>query len=334
MSMSTGLKNWHWRSKDTRPWAKTWFRNELQEVKTDKTRVVEVKDVDGDCDLGMRKSKLVTIYDLKITSVWEGTLSDGTVLRGNIIAVEVSHDMDEDEYVFETFFEDPSAWNAHTEAQALKQDAQKNLSKGLAARFQKFPKAMIDTHGKDLLAAAENDGSSTPGGSASGASTPAAAPAASTTGAAAAAPAQAASEKKAAPRSVKTAKVRTQGDFMISAEDLFDLLTNEQKVPSWSRNKATIKPEVGAEVSLFGGNITGKMTAVSAPGKFVQTWRAPTWPEGHFGQLTATLDQGSGSTTLHIDLEGVPVGKEDETEQGIEVYYIRSLKQIGLGSIL
>ena len=68
------------------------------------------------------------------------------------------------------------------------------------------------------------------------------------------------------------------------------------------------------------------MTAVSAPGKFVQTWRAPTWPDGHFGQLTATLDQGSGSTTLHIDLEGVPVGKEDETEQGIEVYYIRSLK--------
>ena len=195
------------------------------------------------------------------------------MLRGNIIAVEVSHDMDEDEYVFETFFEDPSAWNAHTEAQALKQDAQKNLSKGLAARFQKFPKAMIDTHGKDLLAAAENDGASTPTGSASGATTPAApAPVASAKGAAASA--LAASEKKAAPRSVKTAKVRTQGDFMIvsgvgtssacwqnkltlffpcqSADDLFDLLTNDQKVPSWSRNKATIKPEVGAEVSLFG----------------------------------------------------------------------------------
>lgn len=39
---------------------------------------------------------------------------------------------------------------------------------------------------------------------------------------------------------------------MQAAADLFDLLTNDQKVPSWSRNKATIKPEVGAEVSLFG----------------------------------------------------------------------------------
>lgn len=42
--------------------------------------------------------------------------------------------------------------------------------------------------------------------------------------------------------------------------------------------------------------------------------------------MTASLDQGSGSTKLSIELSGVPVGKEDETQQGIEVYYIRSLK--------
>lgn len=29
---------------------------------------------------------------------------------------------------------------------------------------------------------------------------------------------------------------------------------------------------------------------------------------------------------MSLDLEGVPVGKEAETEKGIEVYYIRSLK--------
>lgn len=33
----------------------------------------------------------------------------------------------------------------------------------------------------------------------------------------------------------------------------------------WSRNPAQMKPEVGAEMSLFGGNIAGKVSAVDAP---------------------------------------------------------------------
>lgn len=68
------------------------------------------------------------------------------------------------------------------------------------------------------------------------------------------------------------------------------------------------------------------MVTVNAPNSFVQTWRAPTWPAGHEGELRVTLDQGSASTKLSIELKGVPVGKEEETEKGIEVYYIRSLK--------
>jgi len=77
---------------------------------------------------------------------------------------------------------------------------------------------------------------------------------------------------------------------------------------------------------LTGGNITGKVTSVSAPTFFSQTWRAPTWPEGHYGTLKVSLEQGSNSTKLSLDLEGVPVGKEEETEKGLEIYYIRSLK--------
>jgi activator of HSP90 ATPase len=78
-----------------------------------------------------------------------------------------------------------------------------------------------------------------------------------------------------------------------------------------------------------GGNITGKVLSVSAPTFFSQTWRAPTWPEGHYGTLKASIEQGSNTTKLSLDLEGVPVGKEEETEKGLEIYYIRSLK-VGL----
>lgn len=222
MSMSSGIKNWHWRSKDCRPWAASWFKAELPQVSTSKTRIVSVKDVEGDADVGMRKSKLVTIYDLKITSVWSGALADGTEISGNIVAVEVAHDMDEDEYVFETFFEDPSTWNGNKEAQALREDAHKNLADGLRSIFQAFPRAMIATHGKDLLAADAEEGN-TGSNAGSGASTPAvqsssaAQQSASSNGAKApsepAAKSAAASKAKAS--GVTTAKVRTEGEFMI-----------------------------------------------------------------------------------------------------------------------
>ena len=41
-----------------------------------------------------------------------------------------------------------------------------------------------------------------------------------------------------------------------------------------------MRPEVGAEMKLFGGNIAGKVTAVTKPTLLTTTWRAPTWPEG------------------------------------------------------
>lgn len=56
--LSSGLKNWHWRSKNTQPWAVQWFKKNLGQLSTPKTHVVNVRDVDGDCDLGMRKSKV------------------------------------------------------------------------------------------------------------------------------------------------------------------------------------------------------------------------------------------------------------------------------------
>lgn len=58
--------------------------------------------------------------------------------------------------------------------------------------------------------------------------------------------------------------------------------------------------------ACLGGNITGKVLSVHAPNHFTQSWRAPTWPEGHYGKLTVTLDQGSASTKLSIELDGVP----------------------------
>lgn len=53
-----------------------------------------------------------------------------------------------------------------------------------------------------------------------------------------------------------------------------------------------MKAEVGAEMSLFGGNIVGKVLSVDRPKEFVTTWRAPTWPAGNEDSFIYDIDDG------------------------------------------
>jgi len=230
--------------------------------------------------------------------------------------------MEESEYQFETSLESGSG----SEAEKFRSIAASALATQLRHVFNVFPKALVEKHGKDLLVEADE----TPSGS--GASTP------SGTAPANAGPVPIQPVKTSSPngtRSINTTKVSLEAELRVSADDLFDLLTDgDNKVPMWTRAPAKIRPEKGAEVSLFGGNISGQIKDVQRPGKVVMSWRAPTWPTGHFGQLTMQLSERSEATDLVLQLEGVPLGSEEETERNLDIYYIRSLKQIGLGTIL
>lgn len=234
--------------------------------------------------------------------------TEGEAVNGSLVAVEVAHDMDEDEYVFTSSLDSAPS----KEGQAFQSVAKKALADKLRPIFQRFPKAMLETHGKDLLA---DDGSSTPASGSSTPAAPAAAPKSTPTVPSSATVASATASMSKA--SFNTAVVKANGEFASDAEGLFEFLTSAEKIPLWSRNPAKMAPEVGAEMSLFGGNIAGKVTEVNRPTSFTTTWRAPTWPEGHFGTLETTLNQGSSSTTLELRLSGVPVGKEDEAERNV-----------------
>lgn len=123
--------------------------------------------------------------------------------------------MDESEYQFENTFEDPATYNSNSEAQALKQEASKQLADQMRSKFQEMPKAMIAEHGKDLLAEAEND-SNAASASASGTSTPAtgAATAKSTASSNTSATTSTTASKSSAKR-VSTTRITKQEDFMI-----------------------------------------------------------------------------------------------------------------------
>ncbi|KAF8760335.1 Activator of Hsp90 ATPase, N-terminal [Rhizoctonia solani] len=106
-NMPTSTANWHWKNKNVTPWAKTWFEQELVTVSHSEggseVKITSVNEVDGDCELGQRKSKLITIYDCKVVLSWTGENKDGSKAEGKLTIPEVSHEQSDglSDYVYD-----------------------------------------------------------------------------------------------------------------------------------------------------------------------------------------------------------------------------------------
>jgi len=328
--MSHTTANWHWKNKNIGPWARQWFQRELATITIagdgdESVQITDVAEVDGDVELGQRKSKLITIYDVKIELKWSGKASDGTEVSGKLVIPEVSHEITLDgisEYVYD--------WTLSTKSSkpvdALYQLAKARLPVALETKFAEFPAAIIETHGKDLTVSAEPSRTGTPVQSTTVNSSTAAAPA----------PKPVAKNPPPKTTTVDTSTVEVEATFMAAADDLFSLFTDEKRIPAWTRASAKSNPSPGSEYSLFGGGVKGKYISLDAPKQIVQTWslQSPDWPLGHEATLTTGLNQSSESTTVKFTLNGVPAGKENDIKRNLEGYYVQGLKSIGLGTSL
>ncbi len=127
------------------------------------------------------------------------------------------------------------------EATAVFNLAKSRLTALMDAVFRKFPATMLDVHGRDLTVSADASRSGTPAPS-----TPAAAPSPSPAAAAAVAPPK--PVKKPDVKAVNTTTVTVEGNFAASADDLFGLLTDEKRIPMWTRAPA----QASTLVLLFG----------------------------------------------------------------------------------
>jgi len=283
--------------------------------------VTDVQILDGDAELGQRKSKLIVIYDLHLKLFWTGTLSDGTELSGKLDIPEVSHEITLDQlhdYTYKWEFAEQQS-KVVTDVYEL---ARSRLPPALEAKFAEFPVVMMDTHGKDITVSAP--ASQQPSRSATPANpTPAPAPAATK---------QKATTASSGTKGLNTTSLSVEANLMASAEDVFSVLTDKDRIPQWSRSPAVSNPTPGSEYALFAGGVKGTYTSVSHPTQFVQTWalqNSSSWPSGHYATLTTTLNQSSDYTKVTWSMKGVPVGMEEEIERNIQGYYVGGLKSVG-----
>ena len=72
--------NWHWRTLGLNNWAEQWLGEQIRPLSVDGVSVTGVTVPEGDCELGHRKGKLLTIYDMRVEVRWQGTSGDDKVL--------------------------------------------------------------------------------------------------------------------------------------------------------------------------------------------------------------------------------------------------------------
>ena len=124
---------------------------------------------------------------------------------------------------------------------------------------------------------------------------------------------------------LNTATITDNVEFLASAEDLFDVLTDEAKIGHWTRAPVTFPKEVGKPFSLFNGNVTGTVEKLERPTCIEMKWRSHNFPADHYSHVKIELLQATSFTTLKLHQTGVPVGEQDITRQNWKAYYWNAL---------
>jgi len=66
MALPSSTANWHWKNKNVTKWGQEWFDRELKNLtvkgdsEDESLTITSVTEVDGDIELGQRKSKYVS----------------------------------------------------------------------------------------------------------------------------------------------------------------------------------------------------------------------------------------------------------------------------------
>lgn len=319
--------NWHWVNKDASPWAKQWFEDNLTIIEAKEgdatAKISKVVSMDGDVDVAQRKGKVITIFDVKLTLEYTGSTANDENVSGTITVPEVSHELEESEFVFEI-----DVFSDSKEKQPVKDLVRSKIVPQLRAEFLKLSPALIAEHGKDLQHAPGSNPSS-------GFTTPKYHP---PTGAQAAKPASTSTQTNKG-SIVNTTTVTDNEEFRTTAEQLYQTFTDPERIAAFTRAPPKVfeGAKKGGKFQLFGGNVSGEYLELEEPTKIVQSWRLDQWPEGHYSQLKIEFDQNDvdSVTVMRVEWTGVPVGQEEVTKRNWLEYYVRSIKRtFGFGTIL
>src|SRR4051794_3110479 len=88
---------------------------------------------------------------------------------------------------------------------------------------------------------------------------------------------------------------------------VYGVLTSSQEFAEMTGGRpAEIAEEVGGALSLFGGDIRGRIVELVPGKRVVQAWRSQAWPEGVYSIVKFELAPNGQGTKLVFDQAGYP----------------------------
>ncbi|KAG6580797.1 Activator of 90 kDa heat shock protein ATPase-like 1, partial [Cucurbita argyrosperma subsp. sororia] len=98
--------------------------------------------------------------------------------------------------------------------------------------------------------------------------------------------------------------------FSCRANILFEILMDDNRWKGFTQSNAKISKEVGGEISIFDGSVTGKNLELEEGKLIVQQWRFGSWPDGIHSTVKLTFDEPEPGVTV-VKLVHSDVPEED-----------------------
>lgn len=89
-------------------------------------------------------------------------------------------------------------------------------------------------------------------------------------------------------------------------QDVYTALTNPFTIELWTGEKAVMTEEVGAEFSLWGGDISGKNLTIKAGERIIQQWYFGEEDEEHASIVDIKLWEVKGGTSVELLHTNIP----------------------------
>ncbi|KAJ8044334.1 Activator of 90 kDa heat shock protein ATPase-like 1 [Holothuria leucospilota] len=315
---ATNVNNWHWTEKDASNWSKEKLKNLLQGLKVEgrdgECEITEISKLDGEASANNRKGKLIFFYEWNLILEWKGNLRDcESKLSGKAEIPNLSDENDADEiHVSITVKNNTSEANRlkdlmRTEGIPLIKEKLGDYIKSLKQEFSRgmiLPPAsgventanMETSRNKDKIVFNTNS----------------------------------ANVKKMSDLGIgvkiDTKSLSLKEEFKCTAQDLYEILTDPQRVEAFTSSPVSMELEPGGKFVLLGGIITGTYVKLERNKQIVQKWRFKSWPEEHYSTVTMVFEQKPDHTVLKLKQTGVPSSDFERTRQGWKDHFWNRMK--------
>lgn len=290
------VNNWHWSETNCLKFTENGLRDKIMDMdllegdsELGPCRITSLNKCDGDCYTYNRKSKLHLFYDMTMQFGWKG-IEEG--VEGTIDLPNVSDEIEEEPMEIQV-----STSSKHAKIDKIKESIRRkgrDLLQALILSFLQDMKATI--HSKSIASTSTSNNNSNSDSNeqttASAASTPASSSSSATT------------TSKPVHQSTDTVTLRFQ--FGCSTGEIYDFLTNAQRISYTTRAPAVIDARVGGKMEMFAGAVSGTYLELVPGEKIVQSWRMSSWAENAFSNVTITLMTADNGTTLTLHQTNIP----------------------------